>query len=178
MMHLFDNQTIGLALMAVLVFFVGSLLLSIFGCFRSLAVTQAANFNYVATAVAGLVLTVASGALGVAPGAVRGPQPVSAEAAAAEPTPQVPAVTLATAQVGAFKQLYTATYIVVGLVCLLVFMIPTPRTPELVKNVALTTLAFLGLFVSKNLNSAASNDSVDVNHPAAIQLVQPPGGSK
>ena len=170
MEHLFDDQTVGLALMAVLVFFAASLVLSIFGCFKSLKIAQAANFNYIATAVAGLVLTVASGALGVAPGAVRGPQPTSSNASMVQSSDEVPSVTLASAQVGAFKQLYTTTYIVAGLICLIVFVLPTTSTPELVRNVALTTLAFLGLVVSKNLNNNASVASVNVNRVHAIQL--------
>ena len=169
MNHLFDNSVVGMALLAVLVFFVACLAITMLSCFRPMAVASAGNFNQVATVVAGLVLTVASGALGVSPAVGTGVQPGSSsagsQASVANNVGATPTVTLASAQVGAFKSLYTTTYIVTGLLCLVVFMIPTRQTHELVRNVGLTTLAFLGLLVSSNLNGGASDLNVKLDTP-------------
>ena len=146
--HLFDNIPSAVALLAVLLFFVASVLIGIVESYRPKTVVTT-NFNSIATVVAGMVLTVASGVLGTAP-AVTSPGP-STTAASAQALGA--AVTIASAQVEAFKNLYTVTYIVAGFCCLMVLLLPTKKNHELVKTVGFTTLAFLSLFVTNNLGA-------------------------
>jgi hypothetical protein len=144
MNHLFDVALVGLALLSVAVIFAGSVAFAIVACFVPKYAPKTQNFTYVTTAIAGLVLSVASGVLG-APATVQVQTPVAAHGS--EPTEAVVDhqlnAQIAEPQVAAFKQLYAWTYVVTGLVCLLVFVLPTPATHDLVKNVALTTLGFL-----------------------------------
>ena len=133
--------------MAVLVMFVGALAVGVVDCFRPLAVARAGRFNHVSTVIAGLVLTVASGVIGVTPSsAVKGQQPDGFGGVN---------VTFAGDQVTAFKDLYAGTYIVVGVVCLMVWVF-REKPHELVKNVGLTTLALAVTFVSGSLASGVS----------------------
>ncbi len=174
--HLFDNLTVGLALLSVLVIFVVGLLISVAGSFWPIESTNSEAFRYIATAVTGIVLTVASGALGVNPSAVTGVQPAKHPSASEASSAQAPdgalTTTIATAQVGAFKELYSATYIVLGIVCLIVLMVRR-QPPDLIKTVGLTALTFLGLVVAKNLNNDAANLTVAVSPQP--QLLQAPG---
>ena len=138
--HLFDNQLVGLALSAVLVLFIGAVGISIYLTFRNQQKTSA-NFTYVATVVAGLVLSVASGVLGT-PASIQVSKPVSAASPASVSTQEISAH-LTSDQISDFKTLYAWVYVIVGLVCLIVFISPTEFTHELVKGVGLTMLGFL-----------------------------------
>lgn len=144
--HLFDNGMTGLCLMAVLVIFIGSVAIAIYLTFTNKTLSSQ-NFTYVATVVAGLVLSVAAGILG---------QPAKLQVSSTPPTsfalpgvqPVAPStqdvqVRVATDQISEFRTLYAWVYIIAGLLCLLVFVIPTNSTHEIVKGVALTMLGFL-----------------------------------
>jgi hypothetical protein len=142
MTHLFDNGLVGLALAAVLAMFVGSVFVGIVACFRPKAAPLNPNFTYVATAITGLVLSVSSGVLG---------KPATVQVPNLPPTVQQSTpnrdvsfqANVSSNQIGEFQQLYAWTYVVSGLIALVIFISPTPANHDLVKNVALTTLGFL-----------------------------------
>ena len=149
--HLFDNPLLGIALMAVLVLFAGSVILAIVASFTpTLAGAKNTNLTYVATVVAGLVLSVASGVLG-APAKVQGAQTTTANVQPAGPdSSTVPVeVRILAQQAADFKNLYAWCYVLLGLACIVVFMAPTPITHDLVKSVGLTMLGFLITLVSQ-----------------------------
>ncbi len=62
--HLFDDALVGIALVAVILLFAGSVIVAIVASIKPTLAPGSANFTYVATVVAGLVLSVASGVLG------------------------------------------------------------------------------------------------------------------
>src|SRR5690242_11210850 len=78
MNHLFDVAIVGLALLSIAAIFAGSVAIAILACFIPRYAPKTDNFTYVTTAVAGLVLSVASGVLGT-PATVQLQTPVAAE---------------------------------------------------------------------------------------------------
>lgn len=104
-------------------------------------VVATANFSYVATAVAGLVLTAATGAIGTAPVqlAAQGSGPASVaqqQQPSATPLPPV-----ADPQRKAFQIICAWSYVGLGILCTMVFVI-SAKPHELVKTIGLTTLGF------------------------------------
>ncbi|HTW80275.1 MAG TPA: hypothetical protein VME23_12080 [Terracidiphilus sp.] len=165
--HLMDNPLIGLALISVLVLFLFSTAFAIVSCFWPRLAPKNQNFTYVATAVAGLVLTVSSGVLGK-PATIQFSAPPSVQSSA-DASASVHA-TFANNQTGSFQQLYAWSYIVAGLLCLVVFVIPTPATHDLVKSVALTTLGFLVTIVG----GLATQAPQAIQDQVTLSASQPP----
>jgi hypothetical protein len=141
--HLFDNALVGLALMSVLVIFAASVVIAGLSCFRPAIAPKGQNFTYVATAIAGLVLSVASGVLGKPTTVTMAAKPAAPFAAPDQGQASSYQATISDTQVAEYQQLYAWTYVVIGLVTLIIFVLPTPANHDLVKNVALTTLGFL-----------------------------------
>ncbi len=140
--HLFDTPLVGLVLLAVLVLFAVSVAIAIAVSIKPPAKPVPANFTYVSTVIAGLVLSVAAGVLGQPATVQKQATTVLAAPAAANPQADVE-VKIADAQTSAFRTLYSWGYVILGLTCLVVFIVPTPSTHDLVKGVALSTLGFL-----------------------------------
>jgi hypothetical protein len=146
----------------VLLFFWAAVLGAILSCIRNApsgalaktvqSIVTSPNFNYVATVVAGLVLTAATGAIGAKPSQL----PVqsgsgSVQAAPAGQTTSAPAGSSKTQPIDSQKQAFQIlcgwSYIALGVLCLIVFVIPSPTTHDLVKTVGLTTLGFAGTII-------------------------------
>jgi hypothetical protein len=112
-------------------------------------IVQASNFSYVATVVAGLVLTAATGAIGAAPSPL--PPNASVAGQAASPNQASPSsgstIQSIDTQKQAFQKMCGWSYIGLGIICLVVFVIPSPTTHDLVKTVGLTTLGFAGTII-------------------------------
>lgn len=139
------NGLIGLALTAVLLIFLGAVGFAIYASLKN-GQNTSTNFTYVATVIAGLVLSVASGVIG-APATVKQtltPATLASpnQAAPLSQTTELKA-RIASSQASDSRTLYTWVYVFAGLVCLCVFVLPTPSTHELVKGVALTMPGFL-----------------------------------
>ena len=172
--HLFDNSLIGLALMAVLVLFVGAVAFAIYSTLRNIPQT-APNFTYVATAIAGLVLSVASGEIG-APATVQLPTASassSTKSGDADNKLQTSGgselkARLTSNQVSDFRNLYAWIYVLSGLACLLVFVVPTQFTHDLVKSVGLTMLGFLITIVGGVVNNGAASSTI----PASDRVLE------
>jgi hypothetical protein len=151
--HLFDNPIIGIGLIAVLLIFLVAIAFAVYASIKNRQGITGNNFTYVATAIAGLVLSVASGVIG-APATVQlpadsltsqrdsGPSNSESKGQEGKPTTVLQA-RLANDQITAFRTIYAWAYVLAGLVCLVVFICPTPFTHDLVKSVGLTTLGFL-----------------------------------
>jgi len=137
--HLMDDGLVGLALLAVLILFLGSVVFGICVSLWPARVSFNQNSTYVATAIAGLVLTVASGVLGK-PATVQLSTPPTTSGVATHASVQA---TFSDDQTGEFQKMYAWSYILAGLLCIVVFMFHTPAKHDLVKSVALTTLGFL-----------------------------------
>jgi len=140
---LFTSSLVGMALLGVWGLFLYTVGQAIVSCFRA-PVPAPPNFMYVATAVAGIVLSVASGMLGdpsPTPGSGASTSPVTS-APSPPPTGTAPVV-LEPKQRIALRNLYTTTYLIAGFFCLILFMSNTPSTHDLVKQVGLTTLGFM-----------------------------------
>lgn len=143
---LFQDPLIALGLLAVLVLFAVSVAVSIRASFGPPAAPNK-NFVYVATAIAGLVLSVASGVLG-APAEVSGQTHaktlvVTGQTDTHQNSGSPVSVTPDDSQRMAFRNLYTWAYIIAGLICLIVFMLPNTSSQDIVKQVGLSTLGFL-----------------------------------
>jgi hypothetical protein len=167
--HLFEHMASGLFLLLILGLFVACLTLAIVECFRPGIIVNPAYFDPISRTVVGLVLSVASGVLGAPPGVVRAPQPSVVAAQVSERQP--PAVNLQTAQGEEFKDVYTITFIVAGLVSLLVLFMPTRLNHDLVKTVAFSTLGFAMIVANGTFgltDRSASNYNVDLKEQPAI----------
>jgi hypothetical protein len=118
-------------------------------------IVRATNFNYVATVVAGLVLTAATGALGGKPAALPPPGGTGAIQNPPSPSQNVPPpandnkTPSIDPQKQAFQKLCGFSYIGLGIICLIAFVIPSPTTHDLVKTVGLTTLGFAGTIIGR-----------------------------
>jgi hypothetical protein len=157
---LFASPIIGFCFVVILLLFVACVALGIYYCFRSASASNE-NRAFLSTTVAGLVLSVASGVLGT-PAQVPGNTTDTAASAAAlsasrillqsnrkavpktAPAPsQEGALTISDAARIAIRNLYTWTYLICGIGCLVVyFLIKTPRNDDLVKTVGITTIGF------------------------------------
>ena len=113
-------------------------------------IVTASNFNYVATVVAGLVLTAATGAIGGKPAQLPPQNGTPQAAAPVQAAPSIPAPKpqpVGDPQKQAFQLICGWSYIGLGILCLVVFVIPSPTTHDLVKTVGLTTLGFAGTII-------------------------------
>jgi hypothetical protein len=178
--HLFDNGLIGLALMAVLVIFVGAIAFAIYSTLRNVQQTGP-NFTYVATAIAGLVLSVASGVIGT-PATVQLPASTAGLSVPKEGKLQSSGAELKARvtnnQVSDFRNLYAWIYVLAGLACLLVFVLPTPFTHDLVKSVGLTMLGFLITIVGGVVNNGATAGAVGLQPSDVLQLTPVPATAR
>ena len=165
MSALFENTSIGVILCGVLLLFVSSVTLGMLSCFKTMPIATASRFNEIATVIAGLVLTVASGVLGMKPsGGIVGVQPKTENAAVAASTPSI---SLASPQIDEFRTVYTITYLVCGFACLTVLMLPTPNNHDLVRSVGLTTLGF-GMMLINSAMATPPNVDVSLTPPPSF----------
>lgn len=168
MSHYFDIPAVGVILISVLALFVASVIVGILASFRALQVAASHNFNHVATVIAGLVLTVASGALGMKPGSTKGVQPSDPahfNEIIANPTPDV---TVASVQIASFRGLYTVTYLVTGFGCLIIFVL-APKSHNIVRTIGLTTLGF-GVLIVSTMLAPTPPVNVNLSTPPSITL--------
>ncbi|WP_263366003.1 hypothetical protein [Edaphobacter bradus] len=175
--HLWDNGLLGALSLAVLVIFTVAILIAIYCSVRNKPTTNP-TFTYVATIIAGLVLSVASGVIGTPAKAVPRTTTTSQSAAQGDKDPNIqPGSTkeasakLTTNQSSEFRTIYAWTYALEGLVCLLVVMLPTPYTHDLVKSVGFSTLGFLITVVS---NLSSSTNLVNDLNNSTVRLVMTP----
>jgi len=115
--------------------------------------TSANNFTQASTIVAGLVLTAATGVLGK-PANIRiaavQTNTAASSGAGQQLTPAAvsAAQTLKDPQRDAFKTICAWLYVVLGVGCFLVWVMPTPANHDLVRNIGLTTLGFATSIIS------------------------------
>lgn len=162
--NLFNDPFLGMALAAILVLFILTVVIAMVSTLKKtpMKVAQHDPFNYVATIVVGLVITVSTGVLG------KPNVPKDSKAATVGSKLGVPTIAtldepllleglsndrdreavLGAAQKKAFQAVYTITYLILGFCCLVVFMVPTETNHALVKQVALTTVGFFITIIS------------------------------
>ena len=133
----------GFVCIVVWLFFVVGSGLAITGSYNDFLfkLTSANNYSYVATVVVGLVLAAAGGVVGASAPSVPAPNP-----AGGAPPPAV--MGMSKDQKDAVRQLYAWSYIVIGILCILSWIAPSPHQLELVKQLALTCVGLFAAIVS------------------------------
>ena len=117
-----------------------------------------ANFTHGSTIVAGLVLTASTGVLGRPADIKITTEPQSFAQVPAQASQNQPTQTKAGQNVvqsiiqdpqrEAFKKICAWTYVILGMLCFIVWVVPTPVNHDLVRNIGLTTLGFATSIIS------------------------------